>query len=331
MLLAGDIGGTKTELAIFSAEGGPRAPLALAEFRSADYPNLVAIVRAFLAETAMPVDRACFAIAGPVVRGRVHATNLPWVLEETALARELGLQSVRLLNDLEALARAVPHLQPEDVHTLNRGERVAGGAIAVIAPGTGLGEAFLTWDGSHHVAHASEGGHTDFAPTDELQMGLLRYMRRQYDHVSYEHVCSGIGIPNIYDYLRDRGQVTELPEMARRLAEAEDRTQLICEAALRPDAPDALSRETLDTFLSILGAEAGNLALKVLATGGVYVGGGIPIHVAAALDNGRFMTAFARKGRFAEMLSRTPVHAIVRQAALIGAASGDPYSPSRDG
>src|SRR5262245_21046672 len=185
MLLAGDIGGTKTALAIFSPDKGPRVPLAQAEYPSGDYPDLATIVHTFLETTALPVDRACFDVAGPVLGGRAHTTNLPWVLDEASLAQELGIPTVRLLNDLEALARAVPLLGPDDLHTLNTGAVAPGGTIAVIAPGTGLGEAFLTWDGTHYKAHPSEGGHADYAPADELQIGLLKYMLKQYDHVSY--------------------------------------------------------------------------------------------------------------------------------------------------
>jgi glucokinase len=214
----------------------------------------------------------------------------------------------------------VPILQPDDLRTLNRGEAVPGGTIAVIAPGTGLGEAFLTWDGTGYRAHASEGGHADFAPMDATQVGLLQYLLQRSDHVSYEHVCSGIGIPNIYAYLKDSGALPESPARAARLARAADPTPVIAAAALDPAAPDPLSAATLETFVAILGAEAGNLALKVLATGGVYVAGGIPIHVAPLLEDGRFMRAFRRKGRFAELLSGVPVHLVATRAALIGAA-----------
>jgi len=174
MLLAGDIGGTKTDLAIFSVEGGPHSPLSQAEMRSADYPSLQALVTEFLQRVNTPVDRACFDVAGPVIEGRVKITNLPWVMDELSLAKDLNLKSVRLINDLEAVARAIPTLRPKDVYTLNAGQSVPHGVIGVIAPGTGLGESFLTWDGSKYVAHGSEGGHSDFAPTDERQIGLLR-------------------------------------------------------------------------------------------------------------------------------------------------------------
>ena len=215
MLIAGDIGGTKTDLAIFSSEAGPLAPLAEDRVHSADYPSLQAMAKEFLAKAKKPVDRACFAVAGPVIGGSVKTTNLPWVIDEVSLAKELNLNvnSVRLINDLEAIARAVPILRPSDVYTVNRGQPVAGGAIAVIAPGTGLGESFLTWDGTRYIAHSSEGGHSDFAPTDERQIRLLERMLKIFDHVSFEHVCSGIGIPHIYRYPRD---VEHLPGEPRR-------------------------------------------------------------------------------------------------------------------
>jgi glucokinase len=321
MLLAGDIGGTKTDLAVYSADGGPRKPLAQAEFPSASYPSLEAIAREFLATAGLPVDRACFDVAGPVIGGRAKITNLPWVMDEATLIQELGLASVHLLNDLEATALAVPILEPEDISTLNTGEPAPGGTIGVVAPGTGLGEAFLTWDGSRYRTHASEGGHSDFAPNDATQIELLRYLRERYGHVSNERVCSGIGIPNIYEFLRDSGFAKEEPGFAERLGTGADRTRVILDAALRPDAPPPLCVATLDTFVAILGAEAGNLALKVFATGGVYLGGGIPVHARSALEQPRFLEAFRHKGRMSEVLVSVPVHVIVCKAALIGAAS----------
>ena len=323
MLIAGDIGGTKTDLAIFSNEGGPYAPLAETKFHSADYPSLQAIVREFLAKTKKPVDRACFAVAGPVIGGRVKATNLPWVIEETSLARELNLnlQSVHLLNDLEAIARAVPILRPSDVHTVNAGTPVSNGAIAVIAPGTGLGESFLTWDGSRYVAHSSEGGHSDFAPTDERQIRLLEFMFKKFDHVSFEHVCSGIGIPNIYGYLRDVEGIAEEPEVAAQVASAGDPSFVIINQAVDAGNRSKLCAATIDLFVSILASEAGNLAVKVLSTGGVYVAGGVAVHTLRLIENPTFMQHFKRKGRFADLMERIPVHVIVAPAGLAGAAA----------
>lgn len=320
MLLAGDIGGTKTDLAIVSEDSGPKIPVALDEFHNASYPNLEAIVREFLQRTAHRVEHAYFCIAGPVMGDTVKATNLPWVISAEKLTRELSLQSVHLLNDLEATALAIPLLKEEDLHTLNVGRAMPGGAIAVIAPGTGLGEAFLTWNGAAYVAQSSEGGHADFAPKDSTQMGLLQYLQRRHDHVSFELVCSGIGIPNIYHYLRDTASAPESPALAKRLAEADDPTPIIVENGLAADNSCKLCTTTLDIFASVLAAEAGNLALKVLATGGVYLAGGIPKRILPALDSVRFMTTFTRKGRVSDLLTQIPIHVVISRAALIGVA-----------
>lgn len=323
MLLAGDIGGTKTLLAIFSREAGPHRPLTEARFASADYPSLEAIVKEFLAKAGKPVDRACFAVAGPVIDGRVKATNLPWLVEDTALSKALTLDpsSVQLINDLEAVARAVPFLRPIDIRTLNAGESVAQGPIAVIAPGTGLGESFLTWDTSGYLAHSSEGGHSDFAPTGERQIRLLEYMLRNFDHVSFEHVCSGIGIPHIYGYLRDIEHIPEAPDVAPLVAAASDMSVVIIEHAFNGRKPSKLCAATIDMFVAILASESANLAVKVLATGGVYLSGGVVSHVLAALQRPAFMKSFERKGRMAGLMSRMPVHVILNEVGINGAAA----------
>lgn len=321
MLLAGDIGGTKTDLAVYSNETGPFAPLAETEVHSADYGSLEAVAKEFLTKVKGPVDRACFAVAGPVIDGRAKITNLPWVIDESTLAIELKLEQIHFMNDLEAIAFAIPSLRTNDLYTLNTGAPVPKGAIGVIAPGTGLGESFLTWDGSHYIAHSSEGGHASFAPSDQTQIGLLAYMLKHFDHVSYELVCSGIGIPHIYEYLRSTGYAPETPEVARAIAAAHDATPAIIGVGLDPAHPSALCTATLDILISILGDEAGNLALKVLATGGVYLAGGIATHVLPALKGQRFIQAFTRKGRFAQLMTRIPIHVIVTRAALAGAAS----------
>jgi glucokinase len=332
MLLAGDIGGTKTDLAIFSGEGGPHAPLAEGKVHSAGYPSLQAIVKEFLAKANKPVDRACFAVAGPVIGGRVKTTNLPWLIEESSLAKELNLnvKAVRLINDLEAIARAVPILRPSDVVTINAGEAVRKGAIAVIAPGTGLGESFLTWDGSHYVAHSSEGGHSDFAPTDERQIRLLEYMLKQFDHVSFEHVCSGIGIPNLYRFLRDAEQIPEQPDVIKLIEATTDLTATIVNRALDPANGSRLCAETLDLFVSILASEAGNLAVKFLATGGVYLAGGVAVHALPVIQRPDFLQRFKRKGRFSDLMSRIPIHVVVTPAGLAGAAAYGLENSTRD-
>ena len=321
MLLAGDIGGTKTELAIFSPAEGPRHPLVRAQFPSGDYPSLEAIVGEFLAGVDLPIDRASFAVAGPVLGGQSKITNLTWVVELRALQQALNLEAVTLINDLQAIALAVPILTPDEVATLNEGETMAEGAIAVIAPGTGMGEAFLTWNGTRYQAHASEGGHIDFAPGSTLEIGLLEYLQQRFAHVSVERVCSGRGLPNIYDYLRDSGYAREAPEVAARLAAAEDRTPIIMEHALHATPSCDLCRTTVDTFIAIFGAAAGNLALTILSTGGVYLAGGIPPRILPALQNGRFMQAFLRKGRLSEVIGRMPVRVILARAAMLGAAN----------
>jgi len=319
MLIAGDIGGTKTLLALYTPDDGPRHPVLQTEYHSADYQSLDDIVRLFVAQTDRPVAAACFDVAGPVIAGRAHLTNLPWRLDEQAMQQALGLQQVILLNDLKAVAYAVPHLGPDDLHNINEGRPDPKGPMAVIAPGTGLGEAFLIRNGADIIACSSEGGHADFAPTDETQAALWHYMSGRFGHVAYERVCSGSGLPNIYDFLRDTGRGAEPPEFAAALATATDRAPPIVQAAIH-DPANTRCAEALGLFVAILGAEAGNLTLKVLATGGLYLGGGIPPRILPQLADGRFMRAFVNKGRFADLLRNVPVKVITCQAALLGAA-----------
>ena len=323
MLLVGDIGGTKTTLAIYDPGAPPGRSIVSKTFPSARYANLESLVREFLSVVDLKVDRAAFGVAGPVVAGRVTTTNLPWQIDEDYLRKALSLSSVHLLNDLEAIAQAIPLLTSRDLRTINKGRPVSRGAIALIAPGTGLGEAFLVWDGSRYRACPSEGGHVGFAPTNRLEAELLQYLRdrRRFDHVSYERVCSGLGIPTIYAFLKDQGHGEEPAWLGDRLAAADDPAPIIVSAALDKEGVSELCIATVKMFVSILGAEAGNLALKVLATGGVYVGGGIPPRILPALEDGRFMEAFVRKGRMSVHLARMPVKIILNpKAALLGAA-----------
>jgi glucokinase len=330
MLLAGDLGGTKTNLAIYDPQQGERIPIAEATFPSGQFPSLEALVQTFLGTVDYPIERASFGVAGPVVHGKATITNLPWTMDEREMAGTLRLKSVRLLNDLEAIGTAIPYLRAEDIQTLTEGEPVRHGNMAVIAPGTGLGEAFLTWEGTRYHTHASEGGHADFAPTNADELALLSYLLKRMDHVSYERVCSGRGLPNIYAFLRDSGFAPEPAWLTEKLAAVPDPTPVIVLAAQGEDAgagsaggegPDPLCVATLKTFVSIMGAEAGNLALKVMATAGVYVGGGIPPRILHLLKNDGFMQAFRRKGRFADLLNQMPVHVILNpKIALIGAA-----------
>ncbi len=317
MLLAGDIGGTKTNLALFSPEDR-LIPLAQATFKSADYADLGSVVAEFLADAGASIDKAVFGVAGPVVQGRADATNLPWSISEPILQESLGLGSVKLLNDLEATAYGVPNLPEEDLFPLNDASPGIGTKV-VLAPGTGLGEAVLCDRGGNFYVIPSEGGHADFAPTNLLEIRLLRYLMGKFGHVSYERVCSGKGLPNIYAFLKKQRFAEESPEMKKALRKAADPTPVIVQKAM--DGECDLSIATLNTFVSILGSEAGNLALKVMATGGVYLGGGIPPKILAKLKDGTFMASFVNKGRFADLLAQIPVYVILNdRTALFGAA-----------
>ncbi len=320
-LLAGDIGGTKTVLALMDNAQNARHPLQETRFPSDEYESLEAIIAQFLADIRVPVTVASFGVAGPVVNGRVEVTNLPWIIDAAAISQTFGIPQVFLLNDLEAIANAVPHLEADDLHTLNAGQREEGGAIAIIAPGTGLGEAFLTWSDNlnRYQAHPSEGGHAAFGPGNDEQIDLLRYLHGRFQHVSYERVCSGIGIPNLYDFMRADGRYAEPAWLATAVAAAEDPTPVIVNAAVRQNIP--LCTAVVHLFVDILGDEAGNLALKTLATGGVYIGGGIPPRILPQLEHPRFLAAFRRKGRFADLMESIPIHVIRNpKAALFGAA-----------
>jgi glucokinase len=321
MILAGDIGGTKTTLGLFSREQGPHDPLQEETFPSRDYRSLEAIIEVFLARHQVAIKAACFGVAGPVVGGRAQITNLPWIIDTPNLRRLLATDYVTLINDLEAIAWSVPVLQPADLAVLNTGTPIAGGAIAVIAPGTGLGEAYLTWDGTHYRAYPSEGGHASFAPNTPHEIDLLRFLLKNFDHVSAERVCSGMGIPNIYGYFRDQVFQRESAWVARQLKDARDPTPVIV-AAAQADPPCPVCEATMATFVEILGAEASNLALKVLATGGVFLGGGIPPRIISLLRHDRFLKSMRDKGRFGAVIERAPVHVILNpKVALLGAAS----------
>jgi len=317
VILAGDVGGTKTNLALFGDDG--RGPLELAKYPSGQHAGLEPMVEAFLSEHPAAVDAACFGVAGPVRDGSsVDATNLAWPVDAQRLAALLGLERVGLLNDLEANAWGLAALGPKDFVLLGDGDPEARGNVAVISAGTGLGEAGLYWDGERHHPFPSEGGHADFAPRSELEIELYRFLAAEHEHVSYERVCSGMGIVNIERFLRARSGEPRPPWLEQELR-AGDRAAAISRAGLA--ARDAISVQTLELLCSIYGAAAGNLALKLMATGGVYLGGGIAPKILPKLREGGFMRAFTAKGRLSDVLERIPVRVITNdQTALLGAA-----------
>jgi glucokinase len=320
MILAGDVGGTHTTLALFDEGSGNLRPAREATYPSREHGSLEEILAKFLAGDPRPAVRAaCFGVAGPIVEGRTRLTNLPWQLEEASLARAIGAPHVKLLNDLQAAALGMLHLRPEELVDLNPEAREQEGNAAVIAAGTGLGEAILYWDGTRHHPVACEGGHVEFAPRTEREIELLRYLHRKLGgRVSYERVISGPGIHNIYQFLRDTRYAPEDPGTAGKIAGG-DPSAAISEAALSGEDP--LSVAAMDLFVSAYGAEAGNIALKCVALGGVFVGGGIAPKILPALRTGAFLRSFVDKGRYREFMRAIPVRvALDPRAPLLGAA-----------
>jgi glucokinase len=318
VILAGDIGGTNARLAFFEAEHGHLRLVSENAFRSADYQALDEIVARFVDANAPRIDAACFGIAGPVKSGTVTTPNLPWIVRAEDLAARISQSSVQLINDLEANAHGIAVLGPSDLHVVTPGELDSAGNRAVISAGTGLGEAGICRVGGHHIVFASEGGHCDFAPRDDLEVELLLYSRKKFEHVSYERILSGPGLYNVYCFLRDTGRGDE-PAWLRDALQAGNPPAVISEAAM--SGRSGLCEQALDRFISIYGAEAGNLALKLKATGGVYLGGGIAPKIATRLAGPNFLQAFRGKGRLRGLLEAIPVSIVTNdRAALLGAA-----------
>ena len=317
LVLAGDIGGTSTRLAYFDAAGGKLALLAQGRFPSRESGGLEEIVGRFAEEFGLKAERACFGIAGPVRQGRVRTPNLPWSVAADELARLLGLAGVQLINDLVANTFGIDLLGPEDFAELNQGTADSTGTIAVVAAGTGLGETLAYWDGSAHTPLPSEGGHADFAPRNELEAELLLFLRDEYGRVSTERVVSGPGLSNIYRFLHDARHQPETPAVREEMHRG-DPAAVITKAALAGTCP--LCEQVLDLFVSLYGAEAGNVALRTLATGGVYLGGGIAPKIIERLKGPGFMMAFTTKGRLSPLLETIPVRVILNErTALLGA------------
>jgi len=318
MILAGDIGGTNTRLALLEMEDKWPRVIVEQTFPSREHKSLDEIVRQFLGEHGLTIKRACFGVAGPIRNRRSKPSNLPWVVDADQLATLFGFDAVTLVNDLEANAFGLVALEAKDFAVLNEGAPESEGNTAIISAGTGLGEAGLHFEGKMRRPFASEGGHADFAPRNELEIELLRYLIPQFHHVSYERVLSGPGLLNIYTFLRDTGRGEEAAWLADEMQEA-DPSAVITRAAL--EGKSELCMRALDLFVSIYGAEAGNLALKVNATGGVFLGGGIAPRIIDKLKSPAFMEAFTAKGRMRPLLEAVPVRVILNDmTALVGAA-----------
>jgi glucokinase len=318
VILAGDVGGTKCNLALFSEKSGKLTPIFKQRFASKDFAQFELIVREFSLQAGPHLKRekvraAGFGVAGPVINNRVRATNLPWTVEAFSLASELNLRDVVLMNDLGATGHSIEHLAPEEYCILNPGEPEYGGTRALLAAGTGLGQSFLVWDGARYRVVPSEGGHSDFAPHTEQQIELLRYMRRRYPQVSWELILSGRGFRTIHEFLAPdvKHPSFEDPGM--------DPAPEITQLGLSKQCP--VCSDTLDLWTAIYGAEAGNLALKVLALGGVYVAGGIAVKIIEKIKDGSFFAAFRDKWKFESLLSNIPVSVVLNESApLLGAA-----------
>jgi len=318
MILAGDIGGTKTHLALFRKANRGLARVRGKIFPSREYAGLEAVIRIFLPKNVTAINGACFGVAGPVREGRSETTNLPWTVEADSIAKTFGIPTVYLLNDLEAAAYGSLILTEKDFHALNAGRPQPRGNRAVIAAGTGLGEAVLFWDGGGYRASASEGGHTDFGPRNPIEIELLEYLSKRFPHVSYERIVSGPGLLNIYQFMKEAGRAKEPGWLSEKMGVG-DPSAVITEVA-RTGRSEICSK-TVELFVSIYGAEAGNLALKALATGGVFLGGGIAPRMIPKLSDGAFMRAFVDKGRYAALLRSIPVRIILNETVgLLGAA-----------
>ena len=318
MMLAGDVGGTKTLIGLFDHDGERLVLIEEWCVSSCDYSGLEAVLEAFIRPRTVVLSAACFGIAGPVINGRCQAINLPWIIDAKQIAQILELDTVSLLNDLEAMAHGIDGLRDDELYALNRGEPVPRGNRALIAAGTGLGEALLFHDEDRYHPSATEGGHCDFAPQTDEEIKLLRYLRDQFGHVSYERVLSGAGLHHLYLFYLAERQIDEPKWLTEEMSTMEP-AGVIAKCALAKGFEP--SEASLRLYVRLYGAEAGNLALKALATGGLYIGGGIAPKILPALANGAFMEAFVDKGRHRNLLEQIPVSVILNErTALLGAA-----------
>lgn len=320
-LLAGDIGATNTRLALVEVGGDERSFVRVANFKGENYPGLVPIIHEFLGDQQRDVVAASIGAAGPVVQGKIKLTNIPWIVDSQELTSAFGWDHAWLLNDLQAIANSVPLLSTDELHALNSGFAEPKGSIAVIAPGTGLGVGYLTWAGGRYHPHATEGGHADFAPANEVQDELLSYLRKSFSQVAVEHVCAGVGLPNVYDFLVSTRRFEVPAWLAQEMKTTGDRTRVIVEAAIAARPGSEICQEAMHIFIDVLAAEAGSLALVFGATGGVYIGGGIPPRILSMFARFNFIETFAAKTGYEYYLERFPVHVILKtDAGLLGAA-----------
>ncbi len=320
MILAGDIGGTNARLAAFETDGNRLQCVVEKIYASREHNGLPEIVADFVKTEGIPAQSACFGVAGPVRGGRSKISNLPWVIDSRELAAQLKLRTVGLINDLEALAYGIDALESKDFVTISEGSSDAEGNIAVVSAGSGLGEAGLYWDGFRHHPFACEGGHTEFAPKNDVEIELLQYLMKKYgnQHVSYERILSGPGVKNVYEFLRDTSKEAEPAWLKEELDAASDVPALISELALSKKAP--ICDRTLSIFVSVFGSEAGNCALKLMGTGGIFVAG-IAGKIVAKMKEPAFMDSFLDKGRMKELLETIPVKIVLNDdSGLIGAA-----------
>ena len=319
MILAGDVGGTKVHLALYDFTNGKLTHARDERYAAKEYKGLAEIVKEFLGSDK--ASSACFGVPGPVRDGRLRLTNLPWTLDSRELSSGLDIPHVFLINDLEANGYGIAELSADQIYTLSEGDSSQVGNRALIAAGTGLGEGLLTWNGRHHIPYPSEGGHSDYAPRNEDETDLLRFLKHKYNgRISFERVVAGMGMTNIYEFLRDVKGVEEPAWLAEKIASVPDVNAVITEMGLA--AKSELCEKTLDMYVSAYGAEAGNLALKVLSVGGLYVGGGIAPRILEKLKDGTFIKAFTDKGRLSQLLINMPVRVILEsRAALMGAAA----------
>jgi len=335
MILAGDVGGTKTRLAFCKLENGRIARQQTDTYVSCEYSCLEDVVQDFINKYDVSVTRSCFGVPGPVVNGEAKATKLPWHFKEEQISNELNIPTVKLVNDLVATAAAIPHLMPDDLYVLHEGEppgsttegqsqnRNSGSGngedvIGVLAPGTGLGQAYIYANAGQRYIMASEGGHVDFAPTNEVEVKFFQYLKSKYDRVSYDRVLSGPGLNSIYTFLKETGFAPEPPELEKRLRE-EDPGKVITSTGKTGEYE--LCAETLNIFASILGAQAGNMALNLITTGGIYLGGGIPARIYEKLADGSTVNSYLKKGRLSYLVEKTPLYVILDDhTALLGAA-----------